>query len=127
MSRTLNAARAGDVVYTAFSGVGVDTLIVGGPGKLNQIVTWDTYPLASGGGVMFYDSAVATSGGPFGTSGHQFLGCIFPYTSGSANIGTPVGQPVVFDMPFANGLVAAPIGGSGGPAFAVSYTSGVYP
>lgn len=118
----LNWTRGGGRVYTSFSGVIVDTLVYSGGGRLNTLTVFDTYPLASGGGAYFYDGHVATSGGPFSTSGHQILGIIFPYTSGTSTIGTPIGQPIPIDMPFRSGLIAAPFGGSGGPGFTISYT-----
>ena len=114
------------------SGLGVDTLIQSGPGRLDTVLL-TTY-FQSGRGVIFYDSAVATSGGPFSASGHIIVGLIPPavnagvgVVSGSfAGIAGWTGEPYRPGMPFFSGLCAAPwpagATGSGTHGFSVSYT-----
>lgn len=116
--------RGGEVTYSSWSGVAVDTLVVSGPGRLNSLTRLS---VASGGVIVCYDGNIATSGGPFATSGHRVLGVVLqplvPAISGFNN--TPqfatYGVPVQVDMPFANGLIAACVA-SGTPAFNLSYT-----
>lgn len=114
----------GGQVFTSFSGVVVDTVVQSGPGRLDTVMAYAT--LLSGRGVIFYDSAVATSGGPFSASGHKVVGVISPAWNQSAsgflnNVGA--GEPMRPGMPFFSGLVAAPgVGGSGGPSWTISYT-----
>src|SRR5690242_20076362 len=69
----VRTTRGGEIVYSALSGVAVDTLIQSGAGRLNTV---SRLTVASGMGVIFYDSAIATSGGPFAVSGHLALATI---------------------------------------------------
>lgn len=109
--------------FTSFSGLGADVVIQSGPGRLDTIVP--TNLINSGTAVVFYDSAVATSGGPFSTSGHKIVGFI-PATQrvySASGLGTqalPWG-PIQNGAPFLSGLCAAPVG-SGGPSFFVTFT-----
>lgn len=114
------------------SGLSLDTLIQSGPGRLDTILL-TTY-FQSGRGVIFYDSAVATSGGPFSASGHTIVGILPPainvgvgFVSGTLTGALPwTGEPYRPGMPFFSGLVAAPwpagATGSGTHGFSVSYT-----
>jgi hypothetical protein len=114
------------------SGLGVDTVIQSGPGRLDTILL-TTY-LQSGRGAIFYDSAVATSGGPFSASGHLIVGILPPAVNVGIGIisGTTTGivpwtgEPYRPQMPFFSGLVAAPWPAagtaSGTHGFSVSYT-----
>lgn len=95
---------------------GSDVLFVSGAGRLNTII-----PLlaASGVGVTFYDAAVATSGGPFVSSGHKILGVLPPNTwNGTSVLGGPA--PIPIDVPFQSGLCAAVRSGCAG--FSITWT-----
>ena len=116
--------RGGGRAFTNFSGTaaGNDVLIYSGAGRLNSILQHTQ--MQSGQTVYFYDSAIATSGGPFAASGHKIVG-ILPATwsqgaPGSGAINQQTGQPLNVDFPFQSGLVAATR--SGTPGFSVSYT-----
>ena len=115
--------RGGGQTYTSFSGVIADVLILAGGGRLNSTLVYNT--IVSGQGVIFYDSAVATSGGPFSTSGHKVVGFIPPVwhqaASGVVSVAATPGVVNQVDMPFANGLVARAVA-SGSVSFSVSYT-----
>lgn len=116
--------QGGGRVYTSFSGlVGGDALIYTGAGRLNQILV--TANLTSGKTVVFYDSAVATSGGPFSASGHKVVGVIGPvWHPGASGVINPYSQPggaLGAGLPFQSGLCAGCIA-SGTPSFSVSYT-----
>ena len=116
--------RGGDFVFSSLSGVAVDTLVVSGPGRLNTVTR---LTVASGSAVVFYDGNIATSGGPFAVSGHLALGTILqpivPAVSGLfyQAVFPAYGQPMPVDMPFKNGLIAAPAG-SGTPSFCASFS-----
>ena len=113
------------------SGIGVDTLVVSGPGRLDTMLL--TNFLQSGRGVVFYDAAVATSGGPFAASGHRILGVIPPATNTGLQASGIPGGAVAWDgipkpcgSPFHSGVVAAPwpagATASGTHGYAISYT-----
>lgn len=112
----------GQQVYTSFSGVVVDTLVLAGGGRLDSVFR---YTVGSGSPVIFYDGHVATSGGPFSTSGHKVLGILRSDVAVLSGVLTPVGSPqnvpINFGFPFFSGLIAAPIG-SGTPSFSATYT-----
>lgn len=125
--------QGGQETYTSFSGLGVATLIYSGAagmvgGRLNYVQI--TNAIQSGFAVHICDAAVATSGGPFSTSGHKILWTIpgmNPAGAGASGIGYVV-NPQAFQgayafpsMPFTNGLVAFPVA-SGGPSFTLSFT-----
>lgn len=103
--------------------IGGDALIQSGAGRLNSILVLNN--LTSGQSVLFYDSATATSGGPFATSGHRVVGIIPPVwregASGVINANSAPGISLFPEMPFQSGLCVA-IVASGGPGFTVSYT-----
>lgn len=121
----LKTAQEGEAVYTALSGVNATTLILSGAGRLNAIMRTNA---ASGANVLFADSAVATSGAPFSTSGHNVIGMIqqaIGVLSGvTVPIGTPVGIWTRCDAPFFSGLIACPAA-SGVPGFSVLYTKAI--
>jgi len=110
--------------YSAGSGVAVDTLIFSGAGRLDVVV--QTTQLASGRGVVFYDGNIATSGGPFTTSGHVVLAVIQPTFSPAVWSGTVPradwSDPRYPAAPFFSGLIAAPKPDSGTCSFALSFT-----
>lgn len=118
----LQTTPGGQQVYTSFSGVGADTQIFAGAGRLDGGIQLTA--ATSGRTVVFYDGAVATSGGPFSASGHKIVGFLPaqqpPANSGQVNILN--GVPFVWGYPFFSGLNAAAVGGSGGPSFTVTYT-----
>ena len=116
----------GQVIYTSFSGVGAaPVLIAGSGGRL------DTYMITvanSGPGIIFYDAPVATSGGPFSTSGHRVLAVIPPVypsalPSGQFMLYTvpPFSAPAKCGSPFYSGLVVQALG-SGNLPFFCTYT-----
>lgn len=111
----------GQQSYTSFSGIGADVLITGSGGRLDAILQY-TAP-ASGRAVIFYDAAVATSGGPFSASGHKVVGVIptgvHPQNSGQ--IVPFTGGTLVPQTPFFSGLVAAAVA-SGTPSFSVFWS-----
>lgn len=120
----VNFADGGERTYWSASGVAADTLIQSGAGRLN-VVTQLTQ-LASGRAVIFYDSAIATSGGPFSASGHKALFTIQPTFSPGVWSGVAPradwNLPQKPQMAFQSGLVAAPVVNSGTCSFAVGYT-----
>ncbi len=115
----------GGRAYTQWSGSAADNdlLIFSGAGRLNSLL--QITQLVSGQAVVFYDSAIATSGGPFAASGHKIVGIIpstFPGGAWSGNLIVPwTGTPVVVAMPFQSGLCVATR--SGTPGFTASYTT----
>lgn len=104
---------------------GGELLICSGAGRLLNIL--QHAQLASGLPVFFYDAAVATSGGPFYTSGHKIIGLVPPTWPGGAlgvaSSGTFVpfnGAVLTVDMPFQSGLCVNLR--SGQPGWTISYT-----
>ena len=128
----------GSKTFSQMSGLGAsDVRIWAGGGRLDHV---ELHPnglaLASGPPVIFYDSAVAVSGGPIATSGHKIISKIAPQAlalqftiplflqSGGTNFGgvAQVGRV------FTSGLVV--VGTSGMNGITVSFTpvvSGVQP
>jgi hypothetical protein len=102
---------------------GADVQFVSGGGRLKDILI---NGLASGQACVFYDAALATSGGPFVASGHKVLGVIPAGTVVGAVFGNPQGitavpgQVIALDMPFNSGLCCNLR--SGIPGFTVSWT-----
>ncbi len=103
-------------------GGGYDVLIMSGAGRLNSVIQHTQ--LASGFAVLFYDSAVPTSGGPFPASGHKIVGALPPtYAAGVVSGVIPIaftGASVNIDFPFQSGLCVALK--SGQPGFSYSFT-----
>ncbi len=99
----------GGRAYTALSGVTADTLIFSGAGRLNAISVLNN--IVSGQQVIFYDAAVATSGGPFAASGHKVVGTIppvwHPAASGVINPAAAPGFVNNVNFPFQSGLCVA--------------------
>jgi hypothetical protein len=115
--------QGGGQVFSQLSGITAATLIASGGGRLDRI-QW-LVPMQSGQGVIFYDSAVATSGGPFQTSGHKVLGFLPPtvnpalaLASGLASTVAPYPFIDYPGAPFFSGLCAAitpgTVSGTGG-------------
>src|ERR1700738_1449942 len=108
-SGAASGAAAGGVGQGMVPG-GADLLFVSGAGRLNSVLQHTQ--MLSGLPIIFYDSAVPTSGGPFPLSGHKILGVIPPtWAGGVAGSGSPVGftgTPLTVDMPFQSGLWVAP-------------------
>ena len=114
----------GGRTFARLSGIiGGDALIYSGAGRLNSILICNQ--ITSGQAVLFYDSATATSGGPFTASGHKVVGLI-PYVwregaSGIINPNSAPGTTLFPEMPFQSGLVVA-VTNSGCPGFTVAFT-----
>jgi hypothetical protein len=115
----------GGQAFSRMSGIVASTLLASGPGRLDSI-GWLTN-LVSGQGVVFYDSAIATSGGPYQTSGHNVLGFLPPTVNTAAGLASGLGNALCpypyFNQPgapFVNGLCAGIIPGT------VSGTGGFY-
>lgn len=95
----------GGRVTTFYSGLPLgDTLIYSGAGRVNTF-TMHTQ-MQSGVAAVFYDAAVATSGGPFGQSGHKWVVATPPTWGGAASgvLSPFVPNAVIVDMPFQSGL-----------------------
>ena len=128
----LTTQGGGQVSALNVSGLGADTLIASGPGRLDTTLIVNFFQ--SGRGVIFYDSAVATSGGPFTLSGHKALAIIPPAIN--AGLALLSGQATGFvpwdglnkpcGSPFGSGIVAAPwpagTTASGTHGFSVNFT-----
>lgn len=114
----------GSRTFTKLSGTaGGDANIVQGGGRLDAIYIIPSADAGlSGLPLLFYDSAVAVSGGPLATSGHKVIAGfqippgVAPVLSGTLNVGgmMPVG------MVFTSGLCHQSASGQRG--FTVSYT-----
>jgi len=89
----------GSKTFSLFSGTaGGDALIQAGGGRLDAAAFVQGSILAlSGQNVIFYDSAVAVSGGPIAASGHKIIGCL--------GTGAPYKIASSGDMFIANGNV----------------------
>lgn len=112
--------------FTKMSGVvGPDNVVWVGGGRLDAAFFHDSVMQSlSGLAVVFYDSAVAVSGGPLAASGHKVVGVLSPAglqaqtaVSGGALRGGVVQQ---FGFPFFSGLVASTKSGQAG--FSANYT-----
>ena len=120
----INTTHGGGRTFLRLSGIiGGDVLINSGAGRLNSILVINN--LVSGQSVIFYDSATATSGGPFMVSGHKVVGVIPAIwregASGVINANSAPGTSLFPEMPFQSGLCVA-VTNSGCPGFSVSYT-----
>src|SRR5690606_13375968 len=108
-------------LHTNYSGTaGGQTLIHTGAGRLDKAIP---HVQASGVARIYYDSAVATSGGPFAASGHKILGIVPANTwaggPGGGVFGAgPVG--IIFNTGFTSGLCVT--GASGQVGVSASYT-----
>lgn len=118
----------GSVAYTNWSGTAAaaDVLLVSGQGRLNTILP--LVQMTSGLQVTFYDSNIATSGGPFPASGHVVLGRIKPtWENAGIASGALINPSLISETPL---QVGAPFSGglcfhtaSGCPGFTVTWTS----
>lgn len=113
---------AGNNVSCIFSGSAAlsDQLIYSGQGRLDSVLP---HVQTSGVQVVFYDAAVATSGGPFAASGHNILGVLPANTWAGGPGGGVFGAgpvPATFNTPFFSGLCVATK--SGQPGFTATYT-----
>jgi hypothetical protein len=106
-----------------------DFLLQSGAGRLDNYLLQPSTTLGgvpnitSGGCVVFYDSAVATSGGPYVLSGHKVVAITtYPgeYVTASGFGANPL-NPVFVEMPFQSGLCVALK--SGQPGFTVAWSS----
>lgn len=117
----INTTTGGARSKSYLSGIGVDTLIVSGAGRLNNVVVLTQ--ITSGHMVSFFDESVATSGAIVAGAN-----CIYqippPWNvagSGLVNPAGLAGSVTNVGMPFSSGLVVAPVG-SGTCGFAFSWT-----
>lgn len=115
----------GERVYTALSGIAVDTLVFSGGGRVNKLVVLTSFQ--SGRPVSVYDGNIATSGGPHLGSGHLMLGTIPAVwregASGVINDLSAPGSVINVQAPFRSGLIVAPgAAGSGTVGFSIIYT-----
>ena len=102
-----------------------DTLIYSGAGRVNSF-TMHTQ-MQSGQAAVFYDAAVATSGGPFGQSGHKWIFSTPPTWGGAASgVYIPFNPAAtVVDMPFQSGLCVNLRSGNAGVT--ISWTPEISP
>lgn len=116
----------GAKTFTVFSGVvGPDILIHAGAGRLDATFFHDSALIAlSGQPVVFYDAAVAVSGGPLAASGHKVVGVLAPSdelsATGISGAALRGGQVRNFGFTYTSGLVYTTRSGQAG--FSVSYT-----
>jgi hypothetical protein len=119
----VNITRGGGRAHTSMSGVTADTLIFSGAGRLNTIQALTQ--LASGRSAIFYDSCVATSGGPFSASGHKVVGVLPPTQQPAMWSGHITDldylKPIQVDMPFQSGLCVGNVS-SGTAGWTISFT-----
>lgn len=121
----------GGRAHTVYSGTaGGDANIVVGGGRVDKgILFHSIIPVLSGVPVILYDSAVATSGGPFAASGHKIVGILqHPPVHGNSNVSGVFESTrhlaALLDLggiPFTSGLCHT--GTSGQPGFTVSFTT----
>lgn len=99
-------------------GTGYDAILFSGAGRLNSVLP---HSVISGVSVTFYDTAVATSGGPFAASGHKILAVIPANTIGAFGNSLGCGPlPIQLDVPFQSGLAVQLRSGQAG--FTFTYT-----
>ena|SRR3990167_3040298 len=117
----------GQQVYTSMSGIAAAPVLIAGSG--GRLDTAQVIVANSGPGIIFYDAPVATSGGPFSTSGHRILYVIPPVYPTALPSGQfmlyavpPFSAPAKIGAPFYSGLVAQALA-SGNIPFFVTYTS----
>ena len=131
----------GSKMFALSSGtIGPDRSIWVGGGRLDHVElhpgTATSMPLASGPAIIFYDSAVAVSGGPIPASGHKIVSKVSPATLAAQSLTPATFQSGVLNYGgfyaigrvFTSGLVLAVLSGMNGVS--VSYTpvvSGVQP
>ena len=113
-------------LFTNFSGAaGGDVNIHVGGGRLDSAFFHDSAMIAlSGQPVVFYDSAVAVSGGPLAASGHKVVAVLAPgYELGGTGVSGAAlrgGFTRFFGTPYSSGLCVT--GRSGAAGFSVGYT-----
>lgn len=108
---------------TVFSGaVGPDILVHAGAGRLDSAFFHDSAIVAlSGQPVVFYDAAVAVSGGPLAASGHKVVGVLAPGAdTGTSGLALRGGKVVNFGFAYNSGLVYTTRSGAAG--WSASYT-----
>lgn len=106
----INYTLGGQRTFTKYSGTaGGDAAIWVGPGRLDGAMLFDGSLLAlSGTPLIFYDSAVAVSGGPLAASGHKVVGVLGPSSLGKVTMASgdvlQAGLTVSIMAPFNSGL-----------------------
>lgn len=119
-------SQGGTKTFTKFSGTaGGDANVWVGAGRLDNACLFDGSVVAlSGTPVIFYDSAIAVSGGPIAASGHKVVGVlgVGGSTKGVAASGDVfmAGLSQTIAMPFNSGLCYT--SRSGHLGFSISYT-----
>ncbi len=113
----------GTHTYNKMSGVvGPDVSVWVGGGRLDLAVfhtaTLATLSAASGKPIVFYDAAVAISGGPISASGHKVVGVLSPAVTASGTL--IYGERRDFGSVFTSGLCHSTTSGQAG--FSISYT-----
>lgn len=107
---------------------GGEMLFWSGAGRLNSVLTHAVQSTQSGTPIIFYDSAVLTSGAPFAASGHKILSVVnAPSTAPASGISISTAIPgrIEVDMPFASGLSVHVASGCVG--FTATWTPEVVP
>lgn len=117
----------GTRTFTKFSGTaGGDALIHKGGGRLDKAFFLDSALIAlSGQPTIFYDAAVAVSGGPLAASGHKVVGVLAPSPDEGALTGisgNALRGGVVRDIGFTFQSGLCHTSRSGGAGFTCSYT-----
>lgn len=118
--------QGGSKTFSKLSGVvGPDVNIWVGGGRLDASFFHDSALLAlSGQAVVFYDSAVAVSGGPLSTSGHKIVGVLAPtgFQADTSVSGAALRGGIVINhgFPFTSGLCVTTRSGQAG--FSATFT-----
>lgn len=114
-------SEGGFYTFCRYSGTPGDVLIFSGTGRLNKVLQHSQ--MQSGLEITFYDSATATSGGPFPLSGHIVVGKVPPTWPPAVQSGAFIiplgGEPITIDIPFISGLCVAMK--SGQPGFTATW------
>lgn len=108
----------GTQTHTLYSGTaGGDQVLWSGAGLLANALIHLGY--VSGRATIYYDSAIAVSGGPIAASGHKIVGVI-PVAPQSGLGGATAAGMVTFGVPFFSGLCMT--GGSGQVGITTTFT-----
>jgi hypothetical protein len=132
---------SGESQIAAAANIGTSQLNISGPGdfqiqsgtgRLDELLIFSRYTSGAGANIVFYDAAVATSGGPIVASGHKILAIIpntlslvsgqlpTPAVSGVSTSFSPQIGPIPIGMPFVSGLCVNLK--SGGSPFTITFS-----
>lgn len=108
--------------HSVLSGTaGGDAAIHVGGGRLDKVCLHpSTIPAASGVAIVFYDAAVAVSGGPLSASGHKVVAAI--KHPNNPNVSGLIQTPTIHDAGFVFTSGLCHTGASGQVGFNASYT-----